>query len=228
LKQQMEETFNPLNAAVDSLGNYVVLDKNVRPTMKQQMEETFSAFGANDQNTGGYVVVDTTVRDTLKQQMEDTFGAFGASDQGTGTWIPFQGDIIETRRQFYENLPNVGRQAHSAFFGGDAEAGAYIGTGAVTSKQHRGTFATDYVNLSKVSADAEDSSTRWIGQYTKEGKRQLVPYTPEAELASSYQSVAPRLFDSVSVRCNSDLREIDDEFNSMAHGFMYPSQFTEQ
>jgi transcription initiation factor IIE alpha subunit len=228
LKEQMESQFDPLNANAAGTGAYVVTDTTVRPTLKEQMEDSFEPMNANASGTGAYVVTDTTVRSTLKEQMEDEFPTQYAELDGTGSWIPFQGPLQETRRQFYEKLPNVGRQAHSAFFGGGAEAGAYVGTGAVTSKQHRGTFATNHVNLSKVQADAEDTSVRWIGQYTRDSKREPMPYTPQAELASSYQSVAPRMFGTVAPPCNLDIIEVDDEFNTMSHGFLYPTQTSVQ
>lgn len=233
LKEYTELTLPAGAVASDYDGNYVVIDKNVKSTLKEQMEASFAPTGVATvtEETGGaeYVVIDRNARFTWKAQMETEFPANCAEDgymdgEGySGTWIPFQGPLTETARQFYENMPNVGRPAHSAYMGGDAESGSFVGNGLITSKQHRGTFATDYTVLSKVPADAEDTSTRWIGNSTRDTKRELVAYTPNAEL-SSYQSVVPRMEGAVSFLCNTDMHENDDEFNSLGRNMLYPVQ----
>jgi len=215
-------------------GQYVVLDTDAKPTLKQFMESGFPAQLVNTipQQTGGaeYVVQDLDPRQTLKGLMQSQFTANPVQDgyldgQGaySGTWVPFQGPLEETRRMEYEYLPAVGRPAFLQSADG-VSTGDYTGTGLVTSKQHRGTFETNWAAQSKVSADAEDTSVTWMSDSTRDTRRELAEYTPPSDLAPSYQSAVPRMIGQVNMRCNTDMHEVDDEFLSMSSGFLYPSQ----
>lgn len=222
LKEQMEQEF-PSQIATPNKPpeGHVVIDVQARPTLKEQMEEEFPLYAvAPDKPNEGHVVIDVEARPTLKEQMESTFDPFGWGNPLTGSWITFQGPLEETRRQFYENLPAVGRHGHFD----EGVGGENVGPGLVTSKQHRGTFASDWVTLSKVPQDAEDTSVTWIGEHTRDTKRELGPYTAASDL-SSYQQTMPRMFGSVQYPCNMDMREVDDEF-LWSSGFQYPSQAT--
>ena len=238
LKEYMELTY-PAGAvstipAQTGGGEYVVVDPStLRTTLRQQMETMFDPTGIStiDVETGGanYVVIDKNVKWTWKQEMEKEFPANPVEDgfldgEGSysGTWIPFQGPQIETKRQFQEYMPNVGRPAHDAYMDG-ANSGDTVGNGLVTSKQHRGVDETNYVTLSKVPADPNDTGTRWIGASQRDTKREMAEYTPMSDL-SMYQTTAPRMIGAVSMLCNTDMHENDDEYNSMSHGFVYPVQ----
>ena len=219
LKEQMESEF-PVTAQTNEVlltgGNeYVVNQFTNKSTLKEQMETEFPALAQDNQVllSGGneYVVNQYENRSTLKQLMQQSFGFGSVSDGGdnvTGEYVPFQGPLLEVARSYYEYLPEVGRPASFS----DGVGGDYVGNGLITSRQNRGTDSLDWVTLSKVPQDAEDSSVTWIGVYDRDTKREFGPYTPLSDLAPSYQAVANRMFGALTPQCNLDLRERDDEF----------------
>jgi len=222
LKEQMEQEFPAqiTDPGIPSEGHVVIQTTN-RPTLKEQMEEEFPLYAvAPDKPSEGHVILDYDPKFTWKIEMEKPFGIFGIGGGAgeTGDNVGFQGKIQDTRRQFYEELPAVGRHAHFD----DGVGGENVGPGLVTSKQHRGTFASDYVTLSKVPADAEDTSVTWIGQHTRDTKRELGPHTGASDL-SNFQQTMPRMPGLVTYNCNLDMHEVDDEF-LWSSGFQYPRQ----
>ena len=193
-------------------GEYVVSQYQNKPTLKEFMETEFPVNVIDPSKPeNGYVVLQTQNRPTLKQLMQQSFEPSNFSDGGdniTGGYIDFQGPVLETARAYYEYLPAVGRPAHFT----DGVGGDFVGGGIVTSKQNRGTDSLDWVSLSKVPQDAGDSSVTWIGNYDRDTKRELGPYTPMSDLAPSFESVAGRMFGALAPRCNMDLHQVQDEF----------------
>ena len=222
LKEFAEQTFQPLNAQTAMLESgstpYVVMQTQNRPTLREQMESEFPVNVVDPSKPeSGYVVTQTENRPTLKQLMQQSFDMSNFADIDTGSYIEFQGPLEEVRRSYYEKMPNVGRPA-------SFEVGDYLGNGLVTSMQNRGVDETNWVEPSKVPADAGDTGSRWIGQYDRDvGKRELVQNIPASDLATYYQSVAPRMIPSLTSQCNGDLREVDDEF-SWSHNLAFQSE----
>lgn len=223
LKEFMEQKFQPLNAQISTTetgeGMYVVTQTENRSTLREMMESEFPVNvldPARPEN--GYVVTQTENRATLKELMQQQFDMGNFSDS-IGSYIEFQGPLQEVRRSYYEILPGVARPASFA----DGVGGDYIGNGLVTSMQNRGVDATNWVEPSRVPQDAGDTNSRWIGMYDKDTKRELVQNIPASDLATSYESVAPRMQGALSARCNTDLHQVDDEF-SWEHGFAFQSQ----
>jgi hypothetical protein len=140
--------------------------------------------------------------------MQKSFDMGNFADQNTGSYIEFQGPLEEVRRAYYEILPGVARPASFS----DGVGGDYIGNGLITSMQNRGVDETNWVEPSKVPQDAGDTASRWIGQYDRDTKRELVQNIPMSDLAPSFQSVAPRMIGSQTYRCNTDLKETDDNY----------------
>lgn len=223
LKMQMENpTLKSNFAPVNAYTSYVLQDTTPKDTLKMQMEDPFPTFNlglANGQGEANYVVTDTTPKDTLKMQMEAAYDPFGLDGEDMGSWIPFQGERRQTGREFYEKLPNFARPL-------DYNVGNNVGPGLITSKQHRGTMATDWVALSKIPDAAGDSNEYWISEPTRMTKKQFLPYTPASDL-SLYENTSDRTAGAVGLPCNLDIHEMDDEF-LWAHGFQYPSTQMEQ
>jgi hypothetical protein len=219
LKEAMEQTYQPSNiqnATLESGQNpYVILQTTNRPTLREFMESEFPVNIVDPSKPEqGYVVLQTENKSTLKELMQQPFDMGNFADEKTGGYIEFQGPLEEVRRAYYEKLPNIGRPAHFS----DGIGGDYIGNGLITSKQNRGQSASNWVEPSRVPQDAGDTNSRWIGQYDRDTKRELVQNTPMSDLASSFQSVAPRMLGALSAKCNMDLRQVDDEF-SWVYGF---------
>ena len=186
-----------------------------KPTLKEFMEQPMTTGSQYNQtlSTGGngYVVTQTQNKSTLKEFMEQAFDMGNFSDGGdnfTGGYIDFQGPVLETARAYYEYLPAVGRPANFS----DGVGGDFVGNGIVTSRQNRGTDSLDWVTLSKVPQDAEDTSVTWIGVYDRDTKRELAPNIPMSDLAPSYESVAGRMFGALTPKCNLDLHQTQDEW----------------
>lgn len=221
LKEFMEQTFQPSNAQTAMLESgstpYVVTQTQNRPTLREMMESEFPVNVIDPSKPeSGYVVTQTENRPTLKQLMQQSFDMSNFADVDKGSYIEFQGPLEEVRRAYYEKMPAVGRPA--AF-----EVGDYLGNGLVTSMQNRGVDATNWVEPSKVPQDAGDTNSRWIGQYDRDTKRELVQNIPMSDLAPSFQSVAPRMLGALTARCNTDLHQTDDEF-SWTHGMAFQSE----
>ena len=230
LREMMEQPLSmgaQSNVTLATGGNsYVVSQTTNKPTLREMMEQPLSIGAqANDTLvTGGssYVVNQTQNRPTLKQQMESEYDMGNFCDGGdnvTGSYIDFQGPMLETARAYYEKLPGVGRPAEF----NNGVGGDFVGSGTVTSRQNRGTDSLNWVTLSKVPQDAEDTSSTWIGVYDRDTKRELGPYTPLSDLAPSYEAVAGHMIGSLAPRCNLDLHETDDEF-TWSHGFAPQTQ----
>lgn len=206
LKEQMEQGFEPLNAQPNIPEQaHVIIDTTLRPTLKEQMEQSFDALNAQPNiPEQAHVIIDKTLRPTLKEQMEQSFDTLNFEDAGgdnngnSGGYIDFQGDIQQTKRQFYELLPGVGRPA-------ELTIGDSVGvTSELTSKQHRGNIETNYVQLSGVVQEVEDPSIRVVGHYDRESKRQLKPahVVPELSVYENYRWI-PEQHSS----CQSDILE---------------------
>jgi hypothetical protein len=219
LKEAMEQTYQPSNITTATLESgqnpYVISQYENRPTLREFMETEFPVNIVDPTRPeNGYVVLQTENKKTLKDLMQQQFDLSNFADEKTGSYIEFQGPLEEVRRAYYEKMPGVGRPADfSNGIGGD-----YIGNGLITSKQNRGQNATNWVEPSLVPQDAGDTNSRWIGQYDRDTKREFVQNIPMSDLASSFQSVAPRMLGALSAKCNMDLRQVDDEF-SWAYGF---------
>jgi isopenicillin N synthase-like dioxygenase len=219
LKEFMEQpmtTGSQYNQTLSTGGNgYVVSQTQNKPTLKEFMEQPMTTGSQYNQtlSTGGngYVVTQTQNKSTLKEFMEQAFDMGNFSDGGdnfTGGYIDFQGPVLETARAYYEYLPAVGRPANFS----DGVGGDFVGNGIVTSRQNRGTDSLDWVTLSKVPQDAEDTSVTWIGVYDRDTKRELAPNIPMSDLAPSYESVAGRMFGALTPKCNLDLHQTQDEW----------------
>ena len=232
LKEQMESQYGTHSIQTQQArtggSSYVVTDPHARATLKEQMESQYGIHSIQTQQarTGGssYVVTDPHARATLKEQMEFKHPVTTIETVVNDNWIPFQGPLEETRRQFYEKLPNVARPAHSAFLG-TGDAGPLVSSGLVTTRQFRNMYPTYYAVPSKVPVDAKDTNARWIGESTQDTSREFVQNIPQADQLHVYQTTAPRMFGAVTAPCNLDTQgELENEFNSMTRGFMYPTQ----
>jgi hypothetical protein len=170
LKTMMQETFPTTTADGDHTSSYVVIDRDARPTLKPvTMDEMFPTSNANDEATSNYVVIDRTARPTLKPvTMDEMFPTTNAGNESTGEYIEFQGEILPTNRMNYET------EGH--------RPSAYdetVGTNTTKNAEFahidptRGTSDTNWMTVSRVPAQTEDTSTRWIPKHTQETERSM-------------------------------------------------------
>ena len=180
-----------------------------------------SALSSNKPDEG-YVILQGENRPTLKQMMQKEFAAgnvSGINNDQNGSWIEFQGPLLEVARQSYEKLPNVAKLVTFS----DGVGGSNVGCGEVTSKQHRGLQLENWIPVSKISDDANDSHSRWIGFSDKDTKRELTASRTTFDMVPNNEAVANRIQGKLKLPSNMDLKEMDDEW-LWTHGTQVQTQ----
>jgi len=204
--------YSPLESMPATMAG--VTDPTVRDTLKglNELQLRTNNPGIDYGQLSGHVVIDPTVRDTLKGLNELQLQTGMASEQYLGDGLPFQGDLrIGARRSDYSTDTRPG----DTFFGADL-TGPNIGPAQSTSKQNRGQEEFYWVEPSQIVAEVGDTAVRWIGQQTRDTRRQMGPNTPGADFTQDngvFLSV-DRMYPMSFPSCRRP-DSIDDEWQSM-------------
>jgi hypothetical protein len=193
------------NDVVGNGGNgYVVIQKHAKPTLKQRTEMQYAQGAQTNDVVGnggnGYVVIQKHAKATLKQNMEKNFEHSNMMDD-SGLYTEFQGPLIETVKQYHEDMPfSLGKPLEY----NDGVGGNFVGEGLVSSKQNRGYKHQDWVSTSRVPEGTEDTTITWIGHSDREKKREFQSFTPMLDV-TSYSS--DYMYPNVAPSCNVDVQE---------------------
>lgn len=188
----------------DQAGAYVVQDTELRDTVKGMMQQMFPRGNVAGDATGNYVLIDQTARDTMKAMAETMFPGMNAANAESGTYIDFQGEVKPTNRMHYEDIP--GRPAVSGEFWGNPLPLKTIKSNAL--EPYRGnTDINWFPSLSKVPAEAEDTSVRHIGKATQVTAREQQNRLP---LPTRRSLQEPRVLSTIQVN-SCDQKNIGTE-----------------
>jgi hypothetical protein len=188
-----------------------VTDPTVRDTLKglNEMQSHMAMTSVGNGQESGYVVIDTVPRDTLKGLNELNLQPGMASEDHLGSWISFQGDLrIGARREQYATDVRPG----VALYSSDV-SGPNIGPSHTTSKQNRGQDELYWVEPSQIVAEVGDTMTRWIGEQTRDTKRQMGPSIPVANFTqdNGVFLATDRMYPLAFPKCRQP-DDIDDEW----------------